>query len=63
MDSTNLVTAIRTRIVRRLQERGQGMIEYAMILVMVALVVLLALQVLGRTTNNVYSNIANGLNQ
>jgi pilus assembly protein Flp/PilA len=63
MDSTNLATAIRNRIARRLQERGQGMIEYAMILVMVALVVLLALQVLGRTTNGVYSNIANGLNQ
>jgi pilus assembly protein Flp/PilA len=63
MDSTNRAMAFLNRLTRRLQERGQGMVEYAMILVMVALVVLIALQILGRTTNNVYSNIANGLNQ
>lgn len=44
-------------------EGGQGMVEYAFILVLVAIVVLVALQVLGHTTNNLYSNIANGLNQ
>jgi len=44
-------------------ERGQGMVEYAFILILVAIVVLVALQVLGHTTNNLYSNIANGLNQ
>ena len=63
MDSTRLLTTVRNRVARRLEESGQGMVEYAMILVMVALVVLIALQVLGRTTNGVYSNIANGLNQ
>ncbi len=47
----------------REDERGQGMVEYAFILILVAIVVLVALQVLGNTTQNLYSNISNGLNQ
>ena len=43
-------------------ERGQGMVEYAFIVVLIAIVVLVALQVLGNTTANLYSNISNGLN-
>jgi Flp pilus assembly pilin Flp len=46
----------------RRDERGQGMVEYAFILILIAIAVLVALQVLGHTTNNLYSNIANGLN-
>jgi pilus assembly protein Flp/PilA len=43
-------------------EDGQGLVEYAFILVLIAMAVLIALQVLGKATNNLYSNIANGLN-
>jgi pilus assembly protein Flp/PilA len=46
----------------RQDEKGQGMVEYAFILVLIAIVVLIALQVLGHTTQNLYSNISNGLN-
>ena len=42
-------------------ERGQGMVEYAFILILIAMAVLVALQVLGHSTNSLYSNISNGL--
>jgi pilus assembly protein Flp/PilA len=42
-------------------ERGQGMVEYAFIITLIAVVVLIALQVLGHATQNLYSNISNGL--
>jgi pilus assembly protein Flp/PilA len=45
------------------EEDGQGMVEYAFIIMFIAIVVLLAVQVLGHVTNNLYSNISNGFNQ
>ena len=42
-------------------ERGQGMVEYAFILVLVAMVVLVSVIVLGKQTSNLYSNISSGL--
>ena len=38
-------------------QRGQGMIEYTLILVLVALVVLMLLLALGRQVFDVYSNV------
>ena len=49
-----------TRVARRGQ-RGQGMVEYAFILVLVAMVVLVSVVVLGKQTSNLYSNISSGL--
>jgi len=49
-----------TQTTRRGQ-RGQGMVEYAFILVLVAMVVLVSVVVLGKQTSNLYSNIASGL--
>ncbi len=46
---------------RRRKEQGQGMVEYAFILVLVALVVLVSVVVLGKQTGNLYSNISAGL--
>jgi pilus assembly protein Flp/PilA len=43
-------------------ERGQGMVEYALILVLIAIVVIVILHVLGQQTRNVFSNVSNGLN-
>ena len=40
-----------------LEEKGQGMVEYAMILVFVALVVIAALTVFGPVVGNTYSSI------
>ena len=45
----------------RSDERGQGMVEYAFILILIAMAVLVAVQVLGHSTNTLYSNISNGL--
>jgi pilus assembly protein Flp/PilA len=42
-------------------EEGQGMTEYGLILVLIAVVVILMLGVLGGKVTNQYSNIANGL--
>jgi pilus assembly protein Flp/PilA len=45
----------------RRNERGQGMVEYAFILVLVAMVVLVSVVILGKQTSNLYSNISSGL--
>lgn len=45
------------------REEGQGLVEYALILVLIAVVVIVILSVVGRQVNNVFSNISNGLNQ
>ena len=42
-------------------EDGQGMVEYALILVLVSIVVIVILSTLGKTVNNVFSNVSNGL--
>jgi pilus assembly protein Flp/PilA len=44
-------------------EAGQGMVEYALILVLIAIVVIVILSVLGKQVNNAFSNISNGLAQ
>ena len=45
------------------REEGQGMVEYALILVLIAVVVIVILQIVGKQVNNVFSNISTGLNQ
>jgi len=44
-----------------LKETGQGLIEYALVLVMVALVVLAALMILGPIIGNVFSKLNTSL--
>ena len=39
------------------REEGQGMVEYALILVLVAIVVIAVLTILGPAIGNVFSNI------
>jgi pilus assembly protein Flp/PilA len=41
--------------------RGQGLVEYALILVLVALVVIVILAVLGPAIGDVFSNLINQL--
>ena len=40
-----------------LKERGQGMVEYALILVLVAVVVIAALTIMGPVIGNIFSTI------
>jgi pilus assembly protein Flp/PilA len=42
-------------------ERGQGMVEWALILVLIAVVVIVILTTVGHRVNNVFSNISHGL--
>ena len=59
---TILARFVRFHASRR-EEQGQGMVEYALILVLIAIVVIVVLTVVGQQVNNVFSNISNGLNQ
>ncbi len=44
------------------QEKGQGLVEYALILVLVAIVVFAALMILGPIIGNAFSTINQSLN-
>ena len=43
------------------KEKGQGLVEYALILVLVAIVVIAALMILGPLIGNVFSKINSSL--
>ena len=43
------------------REEGQGLVEYALILVLVAIVVIAILLLLGPIIGNVFSGVINGL--
>ncbi len=43
-------------------ESGQGLVEYALILFLVSIVVIVALTTLGKKTNNVLNNVGKALN-
>lgn len=43
------------------KERGQGLVEYAIILVFVALVVISVVRLLGPRIGNTFSNISNSV--
>lgn len=45
----------------RQDEEGQGLVEYALILVLVALVVIAILAIMGPQIGNVFSRVTNGL--
>jgi len=41
------------------REQGQGLVEYALILVMVAIIVIVILAVIGPAVGNVFSQVVN----
>jgi pilus assembly protein Flp/PilA len=43
------------------RQRGQGLVEYALILVLVALIVIVILALLGPALGNIFSNIVNSV--
>jgi len=44
-----------------MKERGQGLVEYALILVLVAVVVIVVLALLGPAVGNIFSNIMSSI--
>ncbi len=49
------------RCLRRSGQRGQGMVEYALILVLVSIVVIVILLTMGNQIVNVFSNVVAAL--
>ena len=43
------------------REEGQGLVEYALILVFVAIVVIASLAIMGPAIGNVFSNLTNAI--
>ena len=54
----NLVNRIKGLVVN---EEGQGLVEYALIIALVAIVILVAISILGRKVSNTYTNIGGAL--
>jgi len=50
-----------TKLTRLLRTKGQGLVEYALILVLIAIVVIGILTLLGNKVSTVFSNINSGL--
>lgn len=48
-------------LLSRDEQQGQGLVEYALILVLVAIVVIAILAVLGPRIGNIFSRVTNGL--
>ena len=46
---------------QQLKNKGQGLVEYALILVLIAIVVILILTFLGTKVNQTFSKISSGL--
>ncbi len=56
--------SLRARVAaRRDDERGQGMVEYGLILVLIAVVVVIVVGFVGHQISNIFSNISSGLNK
>ncbi len=43
------------------KEQGQGMVEYALLIVLLAIVVVFMIEVMGTAVSNMYSNIKSGV--
>jgi pilus assembly protein Flp/PilA len=59
-----LVASLRAMLApgnRHDDERGQGLVEYGLIVVLIAIVVIVVVGAVGHQANNVFSNVANGL--
>lgn len=53
--------AVPGRYRRRPTERGQGLVEYALILILIAIVAILSLIILGGTLSSMISNVGNSV--
>ena len=55
------VKAVNSLSAKLKNEEGQGLVEYALILVLIAIVVIAIMKVMGRTTSNVFSEVTSNL--
>ena len=55
------VKAVNSLSAKLKNEEGQGLVEYALILVLIAIVVIAIMKVMGRTTPNVFSEVGSHL--
>ena len=58
---TQLIALVNSFVVTSKQEEGQGLAEYALILVLIAIVVIAALTTLGTQIDTVFGDITAGL--
>jgi Flp pilus assembly pilin Flp len=60
-----LVALVRSMTVRtgrrRDDERGQGLVEYGLVIILIGIFVIVVVGVVGHQANNVFSNVSNGL--
>jgi len=60
-----LVALVRSMTVpttrRRDDQRGQGLVEYGLVIILIAIFVIVVVGVVGHQANNVFSNVSNGL--
>lgn len=66
MRSMNHLASFKNRVKAHVSEvadteSGQGMVEYALILILIAIVVIVVLVVLGNQLSNVFSDIVSGV--
>ena len=61
MHIAELIRRLVERLIRG--KRGQGMVEYALILVLIAVVVIVLLIVLGNQVQNVFCNVSGAMGQ
>ena len=47
----------------RRRDDGQGMVEYALILMIITVALIIILTMIGQQTTNMFSNVSNGLGQ
>lgn len=58
---TELNARVQTSVRDGEADSGQGMVEYALILVLIAMAVIVIITVVGHQVNNAFSNISHGL--
>ena len=62
MVATQLVLNVRTKIAQAIaRQEGQGLVEYALIIVLVAIAVIIAVMALGTQLQTVFKTIVNNL--
>jgi pilus assembly protein Flp/PilA len=60
----NYLNLLYVRLMTTLHDqKGQGLVEYALILVLIAIVVIATLTVLGQKTNNVFNSVQSAINK
>ena len=50
-----------TTMLFSLKEKGQGLVEYAIILALIAIIVIAVMTILGKKVNNAFNSISNSL--